>query len=76
MVNQKPISLKIGFDTLERLDAECQTGWRKRNSHINEAIEFYLEYLDTIRRIRAYGFGADRERIFLEFQKKWFPMMG
>lgn len=61
----------MDHDILEALDLECQTGWMKRNRHINEAVRFYLEYKDTVRRIRL--FGAKKELDY--FEKKWFPMM-
>lgn len=73
MINQKPISLKIDCSLLEDLDAEVATGWRKRNSHINEAIRFYLEYLDTRRRMKSYGSADARQQELKVFVRKWFP---
>lgn len=75
MVNQKAISLKIDYGILEDLDREASLGWRKRNSHINEAIRFYLEYRDTVRRIRSYGDPKDKMEEFTRFKEKWFPML-
>ena len=75
MVNQKPISVKMEYDILEALDLECQTGWMKRNRHINEAVRFYLEYKDAVRRIRSYGSSEAKEKELQDFEKKWFPMM-
>lgn len=75
MVTQKAISFKIDFWNLENLDKEVSLGWRKRNSHINEAIRFYLEYKDTVRRIRAYGDAKDKMDEFTRFKKKWFPIL-
>ena len=75
MVTQKPISLKIDCSLLEDLDKEVMCGWRKRNSHINEAIKLYLEYLDTRRRMKIFGNLEDKNDEFQKFVKKWFPDM-
>lgn len=75
MVNQKPISVKMEYDILEALDLECQTGWMKRNRHINEAVRFYLEYKDTVRRIHLFGSSDAKKKELDEFENKWFPMM-
>lgn len=75
MVNQKPISVKMEYDILEALDLECQLGWMKRNRHINEAVRFYLEYKDTVRRIRLFGSLDAKKKELDDFEKKWFPMM-
>lgn len=73
MVTQKAISLKIDYELLEGLDSECATGWRKRNSHINEAVRFYLELLDTRRRVRSYGSIEDQRAERDRFLRRWFP---
>lgn len=75
MVTQKPISLKIDTYTLALLDKEVALGWRKRNSHINEAIRFYLDYKDACRRIRAYADRQDKIDEYTKFKTEWFPMM-
>ena len=54
MINQKPISLKIDTWLLQELDEEVRLGYRKRNWHINKAIELYLEIQDLNRRLRCY----------------------
>lgn len=73
MVTQKPISLKIDLDLLQELDEEVALGWRKRNSHINEAIRFYLELKDTQRLIKCRGSRREQQDIIEDFNKKWFP---
>lgn len=75
MVNQKPISVKMEYDILEALDLECQTGWMKRNRHINEAVRFYLDYKDTVRRIRLFSSSNAKNKELEDFEKRWFPMM-
>mgnify|MGYP003311207306 CR=1 FL=1 len=75
MVNQKPISVKMEYDILEALDAECSVGWMMRNRHINEAVRFYLDYKDTRRRIRTFGSIDDKMDEYQRFLKKWFPDM-
>lgn len=75
MVTQKAISLKIDFGTLDRLDKEVALGWRKRNNHINKAIDFYLDYKDALRRIKAYGSIEDKAAEYARFTKKYFPDM-
>lgn len=52
MITQKPISLKIDCELLERLNQEVEQGWKKRNAVINDAIAFYLEYADAYRHER------------------------
>lgn len=73
MVTQKPISLKIDLELLQELDEEVALGWRKRNSHINEAIRFYLELKDTQRRIKCRGSRREQLEVIEDFNKKWFP---
>lgn len=75
MVTQKLISLKIDTHTLEELDKEVALGWRKRNTHINEAIKFYLEYLSVRRRIYDSYEQQDKIDEYTKFKNKWFPMM-
>lgn len=72
MVTQKPISVKLDFGTLARLDAECNLGWRKRNGHINDAIDFYLEYRDTLRRIRSHSDLRGKIDEYNRFTRRWF----
>lgn len=73
MIRQKPISLKIDTELLGDLDAEVALGWRKRNSHINEAVRFYLDYLDTRRQVKALGLTDAGNEVKEEFIRKWFP---
>lgn len=47
MITQKPISLKIDAELLQRLDDELAHTWVKRNTAINEAIRMYLELRDA-----------------------------
>lgn len=54
MITQKPISLKIDTWLLQELDEEVRLGYRKRNWHINQAIELYLEVKDLNRRLGCY----------------------
>lgn len=69
MVNQKPISLKVDIDKLDRLDnfikddIHCTT----RNREINRAIEFYLEY-----RIARYYYNMGETEKMREFVHKRF----
>ena len=73
MINQKPISLKIDYELLNELDEEVRLGCRKRNRHINEAIRFYLAYLDTKRRIKCRGSRQEQQQLVDDFARKWFP---
>lgn len=73
MVTQKPISLKIDTKILEDLDAEVSLGWRKRNSHINEAIRLYLEALDLRRRVNCRSTQKEQQDLIEEFCRRWFP---
>lgn len=75
MINQKPISLKISWDLLEMLDKEVSTGWKKRNTLINEAVAMYLEFLDCRRRVRYYERidPDEAKKQTLEFIRKKFP---
>lgn len=72
MITQKPIAVKIDLGLLDDLDKEVSLGWRKRNSHINEAIRFYLDYKDTYRRYRSYSV-EERSRLRDDLLNKWFP---
>lgn len=75
MINQKPISLKISWDLLEMLDKEVSTGWKKRNTLINEAVAMYLNFLDCRRRVRYYQNTDPDEakKQALEYIRKQFP---
>lgn len=50
MINQKPISVRMYTSTLYKLDAECASGWPKRNALINRACEEYIE-LQELKRV-------------------------
>ncbi len=73
MITQKLISLKIDTELLQELDAECRTGWRKRNNHINQAIHMYLELLDTRRRVKCIGNPDAKVDEVHSWLKEWFP---
>lgn len=75
MPNQKSILVKLDHYIFTELEAECHLGWMKRNRHINEAVHFYIEYKDTVRKIRALGSPEDQRECLNEFRKKWFPMV-
>jgi len=49
MINQTPISVRLNTCTLYKLDAEATTGWLKRNTIINQAVEEYIELQDLKR---------------------------
>lgn len=72
MITQKPISLKINECTLEALDQECFISVEKRNRVINRAIDFYLDYIDTRRRIKLAKGLNHRLKIIEEFNNKYF----
>jgi len=73
MVTQKAICLKLDVDTLEQLDKEVSLGWKKRNTLINEAVEFYLDFLDKRRRVRSYQDMSDKEDEVRKFIRRKFP---
>lgn len=73
MVTQKAISLKIDTKLLEDLDYEVSIGWRKRNTHINQAIALYLDLIDTRRRIKCYGNEKDRKQEANNWLIKYMP---
>lgn len=75
MINQKPISLKIEYSLLEMLDKEVSTGWKKRNTLINEAVAMYLKFLDCRRRVRYYERidPDEAKKQALEYIRKQFP---
>lgn len=56
MITQKPISLKIDFDTLQDLDALVKDGvGRNRNQLINRAIRTYIRLYVANRKSRFDG---------------------
>ena len=73
MITQKPISLKIDTELLEKLDAEVSLGYTKRNSLINAAIRFYLFYMYTRRRMLMIKKRDYQEKTLEEFTREWFP---
>lgn len=75
MINQKLISLKIEYSLLEMLDKEMSTGWKKRNTLINEAVAMYLKFLDCRRRVRYYERidPDEAKKQALEYIRKLFP---
>lgn len=73
MVTQKAICVKLDTYMLEQLDKEVSLGWKKRNRLINEAVEFYLEFLDCRRRVRSYQSMSDMEYEVRKFIRRKFP---
>lgn len=73
MANQKAICVKLDFDNLEQLDKEAALGWKKRNRIINDAVSFYLDFLDRRRRIRSYQDLSDKENEVRKFIRRQFP---
>lgn len=73
MVTQKPISLKIDYQTLEELDSECALGWRKRNWHINQAIRLYLKLQDTRRLYKCVGTDNNKADVLEKYLREVFP---
>lgn len=73
MPNQKSILVKFDHYIFTELEAECHLGWMKRNRHINEAVRLYIDYKDTVRKIRVLGTPEEKRECLHEFQKKWFP---
>lgn len=71
MIKQKPISLKIDVELLEKLDEEVSLGWKRRNACINEAIAVWLELKDAVRHEKyANSVGENACRESLQFIKK------
>lgn len=71
MITQKPISLKIDSELLEKLDQEVLLGWKKRNACINEAIAVWLELKDAKRHEKyANSVGENACQESLRFIKK------
>lgn len=73
MINQKLISLKIDKKLLDDLDIEANLGYNNRNRLINDAIRFYLGYIDTHRRMRMINKRYHQEKMLEEFSREWFP---
>lgn len=73
MITQKPISLKIDTEVLEKLDKEVSLGWRKRNWHINEAIRMYLKVQDLNRVLGVYDDIKSREEVLNNFLRRHVP---
>lgn len=71
-VNQKPISFKIAFNILDELDKECYVSGKKRNTLINLAIGYYLEYLDCCRLLSCSGTRETRRLVFNDFKRRQF----
>ena len=73
MVTQKPISLKIDTTLLEELDTEASLGFRKRNWHINRAIDVYLKLQDARRLVRCVGSDRNKQEVLNQWLREWFP---
>lgn len=73
MVTQKAICVKLDICTLEQLDKEVSLGWKKRNRIINDAVSFYLDFLDRRRRVRSYYDLRDKEDEVRKFIRRQFP---
>lgn len=71
MITQKPISLKIDVELLDKLDQEVSLGWKKRNACINEAISVWLELKDAKRHEKDANFhGENACKESLQFIKR------
>lgn len=73
MINQKLISLKIHYATLEALDKECLNYGGKRNRRINTAIRMYLKLRDVRRLLKSLGSARDKEQVLQEWLREWIP---
>lgn len=73
MITQKPISLKIDTELLQKLDEEVRLGWGKRNWHINQAIALYLEVQDLNRRLKCYHDAVLKHDELERFLRLWVP---
>lgn len=70
MITQKPISLKVDIDTLDRLDnfIKDDIHWTSRNREINRSIKFYLDYQVAK---HQYNYQGDAEKM-RKFLKEYF----
>lgn len=76
MITQKPISLKIDKELLEKLDKECQRTWRKRNWIINKAITYYLEIMEFRRLLRNEGQNENKKALLRRWLRDRIPEAG
>lgn len=72
MVTQKAISARIDKKLLEELDLEVSIGTGNRNKIINDAIRFYIDYLDTMRRMTVMTNQNEQYATRVEFNYRWF----
>ena len=72
MVTQKAISARIDKKLLEELDLEVSIGTGNRNKIINDAIRLYIDYLDTVRRMKVMTNQNEQYATRVEFSYRWF----
>lgn len=70
MVTQTPISAKINTFLLEKLDQECFIADRKRNKIIHQALNLYLDFVDTARANKILQ-GIDKDNEKVSFFDRW-----
>lgn len=75
MTNQIPISAKIDAHIWCDLQAEINLGYRKRNRLINEAIDFYISYLEVKRSMICESDMDSRKKILEKFTRQIFPRL-
>lgn len=73
MTNQIPISVKIDAHIWCDLQAEINLGYQKRNRLINEAIDFYISYLEVKRSMKCTSDMDSRKKILDKFTSQIFP---
>lgn len=73
MRNQKPISARICYDVLWRIDQEVMLGYRTRNAIINDGADLLCRLQELRREIKKYQDKDIRRKILRGFFLVYAP---
>lgn len=72
MITQQAISCKIDCDILAALRAEVAASGKKSNRIINDAINLYIDWVDTCRHIQLSGApNLEINAFYQEHRNEW-----
>lgn len=73
MINQKPISARIDYNTLWELEQEAMISGTTRNRALNKGARLWLDLNDRRRQMRAHPDPEIRRKIVRGFIDLWIP---
>lgn len=73
MITQKPISMRIKYETYWKIYQETMVSGMTRNEILNIGAILFLDLLDTLREYKRFKTRETKTKILKGFLKKWWP---